>query len=332
MIMIPDRSSRARVPVAACILALVLFSAAFPAFAQTQVSVLCYHAFLDDVKKKDPYSFTLDELASHINQLKNEGVRFVSAADILSGRVTGNNNVLITVDDGHRSVHDAYRKVFRPNGIRPLLAIYPNVIGKKDYALTWEQLSELAASGCDIAAHGYYHLKINQKLCDENPRYFRLEIYGSKKKLEEKLNRKISLFVYPFGLRTDAGVRALKEAGYRCAFTIKRGGVTAPVPIGDAAFRLPRYMVTRGGWQYCFNQVMKNSKGMAAVSYADARAPKNRARTAVRVERAGDGVLHASLTDAVVKRDEYPLEKVEKRLKPPTPRGKKKDEIKVASI
>lgn len=238
------------------------------AFARARVSVLCYHAFRDAPLKRDPYGFTLDELASHIADLKKRGIRFVSARDVLAGRVDGSNNVLVTVDDGHRSVHEAYRRVFRPNGIRPLLAIYPNVIGKKDYALTWEQLSELAAAGCDVAAHGYYHLKINRKLHEESPRGFRKEIVGSRERLEEKLGRRISIFVYPFGVRSDVTVRAVKEAGYRCAFTIDRGAVAAPVAPGDVAFELPRYMVTRSNWDYCYGRVMKNSGTVAVAAPA----------------------------------------------------------------
>ncbi len=266
------------------------------AFARARVSVLCYHAFRDAPLKRDPYGFTLDELSSHIADLKQRGIRFVSVSDILAGRVAGSNNVLVTVDDGHRSVYEAYRRVFRPNGIRPLLAIYPNVIGKKDYALTWEQLSELAAAGCDVAAHGYYHLKINRKLHDESPRGFRKEIVGSKERLEEKLGRTVSIFVYPFGVRSDVTVRAVKEAGYRCAFTIDRGAVAAPMAPGDGTFELPRYMVTRSNWDYCYGRVMKNSGTAAAESAAGkriARAPR-RTEPARRAGPAGALLARAS--------------------------------------
>ena len=59
----------------------------------------------------------------------------------MNGRITGTKNVLVTIDDGNRSVYEAFQKVFKPNGIRPLLAIYPNIIDKKKYALTWDQLA-----------------------------------------------------------------------------------------------------------------------------------------------------------------------------------------------
>lgn len=242
--------------------------------AESAVSVLCYHTFIEK-KKMDPYSFTIDELSSHIMQLRKEGFRFVSVGDIIGGRITGTKNVLISIDDGNKSVYEAYYKVFRPNGIRPLLGIYPNIImHKKKYALTWEQLKELANGGCDIAAHGYFHLKVNRKLHEKEPKNFRKEIFLVKKVLEENLGRKIALYVYPFGLRDEVTISALKEAGYRYAFTIDRGRIDVPFAgVGDRRYELPRYMVTRTSWSYCFDRVMKNARPKVSyrVAASDAR-------------------------------------------------------------
>jgi len=272
---------------AALMLAALIGAACVPAvhaFSESAVSVLCYHSF-HDRKKMDPFCFTLEELNSHILQLEKEGFRFVSVNDVLQGNISGTKNVIITVDDGNRSAYEAYHKVFRPHGIRPLLAIYPNIIiNKKKYALTWEQLAELANNGCDIAAHGYFHLKISKKLYDKNPDYFKKEIFLSKKILEEKLHRKISIFVYPFGLRDEMTIKALKEAGYRYAFTIDKGKINVPVAGGgDKVFELPRYMVTRTSWKYCFNRVMKNAR--PKIAYKIAAAADADLDKAVQIER-----------------------------------------------
>lgn len=258
--------------VAAAFVTSALFALPAPARAEASVSVLCYHAFLD--KKKDQFCFSIDELNAQIQQIKKEGFTFVSVYDVLNGKISGNKNVLVTVDDGNKSVYEAYMKVFRPNGIRPLLAIYPNVINRQHYALTWEQLGQLANMGCDIAAHGFFHLKINQKLHDKNPRYFNKEIYESKKVLEEKLGRKINIFVYPFGLRSDITIRTLRDAGYRYAFTIENGRLDVPVSKMKNALELPRYMVTRTSWKFCFNRVMKNGRGGSAVTVARSDEPR----------------------------------------------------------
>src|SRR4030042_1614763 len=83
------------------------------------VHVLCYHAFLDDRKI---YNFSIEELREHIDFFKSRGYRFVKFSDIINKNISGNKNILITVDDGNRTVYDAYYSVFKKNNIKPVLA------------------------------------------------------------------------------------------------------------------------------------------------------------------------------------------------------------------
>ena len=204
------------------------------------VRVICYHTFRD---AKNTYNFSVQELREQIEFLKSSGFTFVSAQDLSAGRVKGDRNILITIDDGNVSVYRAYKDVFKPHGIRPLLAIYPNVIGKKSYALSWEQLAELIRDGCDVAAHGYYHSILSEKNYEKDRKAFSREIVLSKKVLEEKLGRRVDFFVYPFGAYSDAAQNLVKETGYKLAFTIKPGA--AAVPLNGNQLTVPRYMLTQ---------------------------------------------------------------------------------------
>ena len=142
---------------------------------------------------------------------------------------------------------------------------------------------ELADNGCDIAAHGYFHLKVNRKLYDKDPKSFKKEIFLAKKVLEEHLKRKVSIYVYPFGLRDDLTISTLKEAGFRYAFTIDRGRLDVPLASGgDRQYELPRYMVTRTSWSYCFDRVMKNAR--PKVSYRVAAADDRKGNPPKRAE------------------------------------------------
>lgn len=214
--------------------------------AGDQVFVLCYHSFHGNGRFE--YDVSLKDLGSQMDELAGRGFRFVTYADLLEGKITGAKNVLIVVDDGNQSVYQAYREVFEPRGIRPVLGIYPNVIGKKSYALTWDQLTELSRAGCDIAGHGYYHLLLSRKLYEEDGQAFIREIRLSKQTLEERLGVKVASFVYPSGASSEAAKRLLKETGYECAFTIRWGRVLAPLGSNQDPYELPRYMVTSGNW------------------------------------------------------------------------------------
>jgi len=213
-----------------------------------KVSVLCYHSFLG--KSKIPTDVSIKDLYSNMEFLKNQGFRFVSIDEIVKGNLNGNKNILITIDDGNRSIIDADKKVFRPMGIKPLLGIYPNIIGKKDYALNWKELKNLTDNGYGIASHGYYHLLLNEKQFKKDEKAFKDEIFKSKKLLEEKLGKKIDVFIYPNGVRSDQAKKILKYADYKYAFTIVWGDVLVPLNSNDDPLELHRYMISGN-----FNQV-----------------------------------------------------------------------------
>jgi peptidoglycan/xylan/chitin deacetylase (PgdA/CDA1 family) len=238
------------------LLLIISFAISASAAENIIVDVLCYHSFL---KKTDPYSFSNEELDSQLQFFRDKGYTFVNMNDIRSGNISGRKNILVTVDDGNKSVYDAYFKVFKKYGIKPVIGIYPAIIEKKDYALSWDAISELSKEGCEIASHGYNHLYVNKKLFDNDIKAFNREIYLSKEILEKKLNRKIEVFIYPFGVRSDITIEHLKKAGYKFAFTIVNGDVLVPSGRNKNNFELPRYMLTKPTWKMSLNVIARKS-------------------------------------------------------------------------
>ena len=229
--------------------------------ADQKVFVLCYHTFLGN--KRFAGDISMQELRSQMDYFQSKGFHFVSYADLLKGSVTGTQNLLLVIDDGNQSAYPAYQEILKPRHIKPMLAIYPSIIGKKSYALTWEQLKELSKDGCDIAAHGYYHELMNQKFYDKDKKGFLKEIYDSKETLEKKLNIKVTAYVYPNGVRCDMAKKTLKEAGYSYAFTITWGPVLSPLPLNKDRYELSRYMIWRDhekeNWRMISATILKAS-------------------------------------------------------------------------
>lgn len=221
--------------------------------------VLCYHAIKE---RKDPYSLSPDTFRKNIEQLQQNGFTFITFDDAKSGRVRGVKNVLVTIDDGHESVWDAYFTIMKPAGIKPVLGIYPAIIGKRKYAMTWEQLKTLRDEGCYIAAHGYNHMYLSSKYYKENIVQFKKEIYLSKKVLEQKLNITVDTMIYPFGVHSNESLTMLKDAGYKYGFTLDQK--RAAVPISDG-FHIPRYMMTKPAHKGIIARFIKNT-GSAEVS------------------------------------------------------------------
>lgn len=225
-------------------LAVLMFMPVFSVQAETEnknVRILVYHTFMGD---KNIYSFSHEEVKRQCEELIADGYRFITYDDFRQGNYSGERNVLVTIDDGHQTVYEAYRKIFAPLGIKPLLSIYPAIIGKKKFALTWEKINEMLKDGCSVASHGYYHNFVNESAFKKDRKSVETEIIKSKRVLEEKLGRTIDTFVYPFGAYSDMTMDALKKAGYSYAMTIKGGH--ASISSGSAAnYELPRYLLTR---------------------------------------------------------------------------------------
>ncbi len=244
----------------AIIFALLSIPAVTAAYAsEATINILCYHAFLD---RKDPYSLTEEVLKEQLEAFKSNGFTFISMDDIKNRRVKGDKNILVTIDDGNKSTYPAYFNVMKPLGVKPVLGIYPAIIGKTSYALTWEQLKELSDEGCYIAAHGYNHLYLHEKAWKESPEKVKREIYLPKKILQERLNIEIDSYVYPFGSKSDQTIEELKKAGYKYAFTIvgKRTAVPA-----ENSFEIPRFLLTKGNIKSTTAMIISRQSGVASL-------------------------------------------------------------------
>jgi peptidoglycan/xylan/chitin deacetylase (PgdA/CDA1 family) len=217
---------------------------------------LVYHSFLG--KKQYATDISIDKLKCQIESLKKNGFKFVSFRDIIGGRISGNKNILVTIDDGNESVYRAYKDVFKPLHIKPLLAIYPSVIGLRKHHLTWEELEELSSDGCDIASHGYHHYYLRQKLYNNFRESFMREIYTSRDVLEKRLKKKIVAFVYSHGVISDIAKKTIREAGYSCAFSIKCGPILYPLSMNSDPYELPRCMLSDNNWKEIYNYMLKN--------------------------------------------------------------------------
>lgn len=206
-----------------------------------KVYVLCYHTFLG--KPKIFTDFSLTELKTQMTTLKNNGYKFVTLHEFESGSYTGVKNALVIVDDGNISAFKAYETVFKPLNIRPVFAIYPNIISHVSYAMTWDQLRTLLRENCDIACHGFYHLYLTTAFFEKDPKGFDREILLSKQLLEKNLKYSIKSFVYPFGVVSPIAQTKIQQAGYTQAFSLKAKPIIDLT--SENKWDLPRYMMTR---------------------------------------------------------------------------------------
>ena len=238
---------------------LMIFTALiFSTMGEGKIFVLAFHTFLG--KEKIDLDIDTNQFRQELEKLKNQGFKFVTIEDIKQNKISGDKNILITIDDGHKTVVKAYNEVLKPMNIKPILAIYPNIIGKSKSFMTWNEINGLVKEGVYIASHGYNHLKVNEKLYLKDKNIFEDEIIKSKKILEEKIGKKIDTFIYPYGVRSEITKEYLKKNGYKMAFTINWGVLKAPLEKENDMFELPRYMFAKKEWETELNIIKSKAK------------------------------------------------------------------------
>lgn len=212
-----------------------------------KIPVLCYHRFTSG--ELDSMSIKTSAFVSQMEWLKTNGYTVIpldTAAAYMRGEVKKlpAKPVVITVDDGHKSVYTDMADVVKKYRIPVTLFIYPSAISNAKYAMTWEQLHELEATKLfRVESHTYWHPNFKhekKKLSSEEyAKFVDKQLGGAKRKLEEKMGHEVKYLAWVFGIYDDDLLSDAKKAGYSMALTIDRAHISSHKNM----MAQPRYMV-----------------------------------------------------------------------------------------
>ena len=102
-------------------------------------------------------------------------------------------------------------------GSRGICGTFYIPINYRERPLGHAELRALASGGFEIGAHGWSH----KHLWRLEPKEVTLEVKPCKQVLEDILGRQVEMFCYPRGRYDTNVIRALQEAGYRGARTVR---------------------------------------------------------------------------------------------------------------
>ncbi len=136
-------------------------------------------------------------------------------------------SVIISIDDGYRSVRDVAWPILKRYGFVATIFVYTDYIGISSKALSWDDLREMKAAGFTIGSHSVSHSDLTRPGINETGEQFlgrvKHELVTSKKIIDRELDQDTIFFSFPFG-RSNAGTIAMaKAAGYKMAVTVERG-------------------------------------------------------------------------------------------------------------
>ncbi|MBW1819575.1 MAG: polysaccharide deacetylase family protein [Deltaproteobacteria bacterium] len=136
--------------------------------------------------------------------------------------------VLITIDDGYRSVYTHAYPILKKYGFPVTLFIYTDFAGVGRLACTWDQLREMKAGGIEIGSHSLSHADLTKKRKGETTNAYlervRKELILSKKIIDEKIHQDTRIFAFPYGRYNKTVMNMARKAGYDLAVSVKRGG------------------------------------------------------------------------------------------------------------
>ncbi len=237
---------------------------------QPGVPILNYHRFGPYVA--DSMTVTMPVFEAQLKWLQDNGYTVIplrNLVDYLQGKAPPPpaKSVVITADDGHKSVYTEMLPVIRRYQFPVTLFIYPSAISNASYALTWEQLKTLKQTGLfDIQSHTLWspNFKKDRKRLsvDDYRKFVAEQLEKSRAILEMKLGGTVDLLAWPFGIYDDDLEKAAVKAGYVAAFSIDRRHAN----ISEKIMSQPRYLMVNGD----------DTKGFAAIITGRAATRKNK--------------------------------------------------------
>jgi len=230
---------------------LLIVSVLYPYLAvaddNIHIPILCYHNL--NPTKPGSMNMTPKKFESQIKWIKDNGFNVIplqNAVEYLQGNRSSlpNKSVVITVDDGWKSAYTYLAPIIKKYNIPVTLFIYPQTISEGKNAMTWDELRELHQTGLfDIQGHTYSHPNFKHEKRGRSvisyDNFVKRELVDSKKILEDKLNKQVTLLAWPFGIYDKDLEQKAKQAGYVMAFSIDARTANKK----DRPEAEPRYMI-----------------------------------------------------------------------------------------
>jgi peptidoglycan/xylan/chitin deacetylase (PgdA/CDA1 family) len=212
------------------------------------IAILTYHR-VDPITATAATVVTQHTLETQLAWLADNHVHVLPIDDAVAALRPGGPPipgpaVVITADDGFRSVHTHLFPLLREHGFPATLFLNPPMIGRGGAYLTWPLIEQMQATGLvDIQAHTLTHPNFRDQKAHRTEAdyagFIAHELADSARQIEARLGGKVRHLAWPYGIHDLQLEAAAQAAGFEAAFAL---GSRAAMP-GDNPFAIPRYQV-----------------------------------------------------------------------------------------
>jgi peptidoglycan/xylan/chitin deacetylase (PgdA/CDA1 family) len=214
-----------------------------------RVTVLGYHDLAEN-QPETAMRIHTSKFRTQMQSIQQLGIKVITMEEFIAWKVDGKplppKCILITFDDGWKSVYTDAFPILKEMGFPFTIFLYKNYVDGGGKALTSLMIQEMLSTGkMSIGSHSVSHpypvtVKSSRKkgpsIFDS---YLRNEMGESKNFLESKFPVKVGTYAYPGGFFTEEMFVLGKEFGYSCLFTVLPGKINRSLPNE----KLPRYII-----------------------------------------------------------------------------------------
>lgn len=195
---------------------------------------------LDPVDR--PYSLSTTGFRQQLEQLVANNIPVLDATDVAHQPVrtlAQKSSVLLTFDDGHRSVHSHALPILQEFGLNAFVFLTTDKIATDQQFLDWTEVNALVQADFVMGGHGASH----QFLDEMNTQHLHNELSSSRKIIEEHTGVPTLTMSLPGGRYNPGVLSECHNTGYQVVFTSEvRGPMLSTVPIRVGRFAIRHAM------------------------------------------------------------------------------------------
>ncbi len=213
-----------------------------PVTQESSFIVLCYHRFVErpeTVKKPlNQYRFPMQDFRWQMQFLKDNGITPISMDQLkaywFQGTPLPEKAVLLTFDDGFRSIYEKAYPAIKEFGYPGVLFLYSDFIRGQSDSMKYSEIGEMQKNGFDLESHTKRHLKLALECEKRTPSDFAQlldeELKDPIQFIMEKFNFRSKVIAYSYGSYNQEILEQTRKAGYQLAFTVNPGPNDRTVP------------------------------------------------------------------------------------------------------
>lgn len=190
------------------------------------VPVLCYHQF-SHKKSSTKISVSAEAFEKQMSYLAENGYKVITLNELYDfisyNRRPPRKSVVITIDDGWKTVKTIAAPILKKHGIKATLFVYTGFIKSKpgSTSLSWDEIKEMIEEGViEVQSHTVTHSDLTTLSAEQLEK----EIRESRQIIENKLGIKPESLAYPYGNFSEKTIDLLAKYNYQSAFTVIKGG------------------------------------------------------------------------------------------------------------